>query len=153
MNRIIPEMLYPNLTPLNDSCGWAEVGHEQIILVEVHHHDRQTIDAWMDLSAGIRQEWPEDKPLLLLVDMTTTNFSFTPYVMKRVEDMMAIRDYLDSYIALVIQPSLTGRLVETTARTAHWGNAMTHASFTREDAFAWLMDKHAAFFQQKRRGA
>jgi hypothetical protein len=127
---------HPQLTPLNNKCNWAELGEERINFVELLAVNRDTLDKWIDLSADIRRNWDNTKPILACVDITQTNLTFSPYFVKRGSELMQINPEATSYIAWVVRRDWLGRVFESFLRSQK--NATFRIFFERKDAIDWL---------------
>lgn len=142
--------LYPDLTKLSEHCSYATIqltDDVPITLVEVRNNDRESIDAWMDFSADIRRSWPEDKPLLVLVDMTKADFAFSPYATRRGTEMMKIKHGLiHTYLGWAIKKSFIGQMMGAmlSARNGA-GKAYTKICYDREEAYTWLLEQFKTY--------
>lgn len=139
------DTLYPELTPISESCHWATLSDDPMItLIALRDAHRATIDAWVDFGIELREEWPEGQMLLILVDLADSDFSFTRYATKRAQDMMTVRPDIDERVAVIVPSTALGRLIEVSMQLA---NRMARVGInvfkTREEAVAWLQQEHA----------
>lgn len=135
--------LYPNTKNLSETIkvGNIPLDNENVLLVQVNAHDRKTINKWMTYSENIRREWADvKKPLFILIDMKNDDFSFGRYANQRAGKMMQIQPEIPTYIAWVLQESLTGNLLKATLNlynmTAQASRFMIVHS--REEGYEWL---------------
>lgn len=134
--------LYPQTEPISEHCRHGLIGEQEIILVELSADDRATIEAWIEFSEGIRQDWNSGKPLLILVDVSLNDFFISPYLLRRAEAMMQVNPDLMTYIAFVMRPSLGMRVLTVTTDIAMRTARTTRFKMmkSREEAYNWLCD-------------
>jgi hypothetical protein len=132
----------PQFTALNDKCNWAELGEERIGFVELLAVNRDTLDKWINLSAEIRRNWDNTKPILACVDITKTNLTFSPYFVQRGRELMQINPEAISYIAWVVRRDWLGRVFESFLRSQK--KATFRIFFERKEAIDWLRKNSTA---------
>lgn len=134
------------LTALTPHCHWATLASEpRITLITLENAHRKTIDAWVNFGIALRKDWDADEMMLILVDLSEGQFSFTRYATSRAQDMMGVRPEIDERVAVVAPSTALGRLIEMSMKLA---NRVSHQSInvfrTRDAAADWLRAEHAA---------
>jgi len=132
--------LYPPTEAISKDCHHATIGEEDIILVEMHSDKRETIAAWLDFSERIRATWNTAEPMLILVDLSFTDFYLSPYALSRSQSMLQINQHISSYIAFVIRPTFVTNILRVTIDAASRAARTTQFKIanTREEAYEWL---------------
>lgn len=105
------ELYGVELERISEHCHSAQLTEHNIILVKLSAVDRETIDAWIDLSKQHRQTWEAGKPVPVIVDTSSLELAFSPYFFSRGAELMDVRPELQTYIAWVIKRNLVGQLV------------------------------------------
>ena len=113
----------------------------QIALFTVRTVSRNQLEGWFRAAKSIMDEWPQDRPLVMIHDDNYPGSSFTP----------AIRDYsiqLDKYrpdivvhTAVVVPKTLMTQIVAVFMRTLRKSNRETRLFSTLEDAIDWAKTK------------
>lgn len=105
------------------------------------HMQRVAIDVWADLCIHTLQEWPVQQPLLCLCDLCRSQQSFTPYALRRTEDIVRSRPVdLHGRIGVAITNPLVRWQVQMVMRLrVHMPEAFTLLYFgSRAEALDWL---------------
>ncbi len=127
------------------SYRWLE--QPAIIQLKLLDANRDTVDAWIQLSMDVRRTWDEQQPMLILLDITDGKFFPSPYVQAELNKLMKFRPEIRSFSAVVLAKNFTSHLIETMLRLAQrQSNQQPNRVFTSmEEALAWLHSMAAEF--------
>lgn len=99
---------------------------------------RALVDDWCNMVKHVFDQWPMDKPILLLADLRLEN-SPSPYQTAKANELLNYRPDHRAYVAVVTTNNLSGQITRLTLRARNRRNGHVQQSFTREDALNWLM--------------
>jgi hypothetical protein len=131
-----PYLNFETVTP-SLQVGWICEG--QIIVFVPSDSARATIDAWLDSVISHQREWPSDKPLVALQDLSNPRIAVTPYARQRIKELGVIR-----HIAMLVnQTQLSMILAYVVNYMGNPKNFTTQVFFKQEAAVQWLLARAA----------
>ncbi len=114
---------------------------ERIVAFTISSMNRATLDKWAAAAAFELEHWNENLPFLNLQDFSACqNFSFTPYLRQKSEEITTGRPDKIGRTAVVIQKSLNSQIVRMFLLAKKDMYRQRQIFFKREDALRWLED-------------
>ena len=111
----------------------------KILAFTVSSIRRETIDAWVDSAVKELVNWKDGLPFLTLQDFSSvSNFSFTPYMRQRSDEMVKPRPDIIGRTAVVLQKGFSARLVQVFLLAKKDKFRQRRLFFSREAAMNWL---------------
>jgi hypothetical protein len=128
------ETLTPSLT--------KQTYHEgKIVAFTITDMHRATIDDWSKAATRALEDWPTALPFLSLQDFSTIdNFSFSPYIRQKSEEMVTPRPDIRGRTAIVLKKSFGARLVQVFLLAKKNKLRQRQLFFSREEALKWLAE-------------
>ena len=130
-------------------CTIEWLGEGQICAMTLRTTARASFEAWAKRSSEIRQQWPADHPIFLLLDVADPQYGLTPFARSRAMEISRVRPELKTYIAIITSKSFSGQIVQIFVRSvgALFPKLNMRIFFDRQEALAWLQ-KELATIQQ-----
>lgn len=120
---------------------WLDEG--RIVVYVVTSNARAVIEAWGDMVAATKTNWPPGKPYLALYDVYHPGLAFTPVVRQQASRIAAIRPEMAGRAAILTQRSVGGYALRLFWRTNLVPSARALESavfFDRKKAIEWLVE-------------
>lgn len=111
----------------------------KILVFTVADIRRETVDAWSSTALKTLEAWPSDEPFLTIQDFSgVDNFSFTPYIREKSEQMVTPRPEIQGRTAVVVKKSFGARLVQVFLLAKKNALRQRKLFFSRDEAMKWL---------------
>jgi hypothetical protein len=118
------------------SVQWLH--NREIIAMSTEDSQRDSVDCWCDHIMERIREWPSDKPVLVMVDLSSPRVVPTPYTRSRAKDIAHVRSDLKMYAAMVVKRSFMMQLVMPFTRRPMTSYSQIRMFFSRDEALTWL---------------
>lgn len=121
---------------LHPDCKLVWDADHSLISITMRGTRHEMIDIWAKRSIEIRQEWPSDKPLCLLLDLR--DGEATQYSQVRAKEIASVRPELTTYFAMVVKRSLSAQLISLIFRGLGLTGSKVRFFFTPQEARLWI---------------
>jgi len=118
---------------------WLFDRHILYVIGDTSH--RSDIDAWFQFMCTVMGNWPDDITYLAVQDLSSPNFSLTPYARTRATEIYKVRPTLRGRVAIVMPRSFIGHLLQMFIRTVRGNIFDTRFFLSQGDALVWLAQK------------
>lgn len=124
--------------------------HGSIVVYTFRNNRRATIDAWANRVINTSETWPDDRPYLILYDLSRTFLS--PYFRKRANDVNTIpRPEIFGAYAVVLPDSVVGQLIRLFVKRdlpppTYYAESEVFTAF--DEAVVWLRKVREEFTQR-----
>lgn len=121
---------------------WLDEGEIAVITTQ-GNMAREAVDVWATLAINTVNQWPDGKPIFILHDLTHPRQSFTPYGLKRAEDIYgAIPPTIKGCSAVAVRAGPINHLIAMFVRRRKNAGQFQERIFTsRDEAIKWLRDE------------
>ena len=134
----------------NQEFDWVEISpnyryvwiyDHRILFSQLTDVDRQSVDAFINHSIQMRQEWAYEEPMRVLVDQRTAGM-MTPYFRQSIPGLVETRPDLQTYTAFLLDEGMGSRMLEVNVRLMpKKPNIQTHVFENYDDAISWLLQE------------
>ena len=112
---------------------------DRIVAFTIASITRDTLDKWAAAAAYELENWADELPFLNLQDFTTCkNFSFSPYLRAKSEEITVPRPDKIGRTAVVIPRSISAQIVRVFLLAKKNRLRQRQVFFNREDGIKWL---------------
>jgi hypothetical protein len=103
---------------------------------------RAAVDRWFDYVTTFTAHWDNTLPQLILLHGTSQDFTMTPLVRKRREELTSLSKQrrISGRLALVIPESVNGHVIQALLRVAPQDQMKTRIFFDKSEALTWLSE-------------
>jgi hypothetical protein len=112
-----------------------------IVVYKVTDAHRESIDTWAEACAVDITNWPGDRPVLIIHDLSARGIALTPYARERSQPLMDMRPEAKGRIALVLPGNIAASLIQLFVRSPKKAPRARHAFSSREKALEWLLSE------------
>lgn len=91
-----------------------------------------------DRAEEIIHDWPADRPLLMILDLSGPRVGMTPFARERGRAMLVMRPGLSISIAMVVSRTLQAQIFQVMIRLWQRSGRQIAVVYSREEAVAWL---------------
>jgi hypothetical protein len=131
-----PAVVTEQITPLL-TREWLQDRH--IVVIAPKSADRATIDVWAKTVESTILNWPDDRPLRIVNDVSARGLALTPYAQTKVKPLFYLNPHLGGRNAIILANNVTGQFVRIYVRTLSRRTPREVAVFfTREQGLAWV---------------
>ncbi len=124
---------------LNEHLSREFLRDGRIVAFKIRSLDRETLDTWATAAAFELEHWDEKLPFLNLQDFSDCkNFSFTPYLRQKSEEITSVQPDKTGRTAVVIPKSLSAYVVCMFFIAKRDLYRQRQVFFSREEAVRWL---------------
>jgi hypothetical protein len=109
------------------------------VYVKIQDASRKTIDAWVDYSIQVREEWDEQNTLLLMLDWRESRTVVSPYSVNRSQEILKVRPDLKQRVAILLGRDVLSRILESTVALMRISG--TSVFTDEEKAMQWLFEE------------
>jgi hypothetical protein len=100
---------------------------------------RQIVDEWHSTVVNVTEtNLNETEPTKTIYDIRQTQFSLTPYLRAKADDLITRNAHRMQWIGLVVERNLATQLLRFFLMAFEKKNAKTRIFYNKEDALAWL---------------
>lgn len=118
-------------------CAW--IHDHQIHVSQLTDVDRESVDAFIHHSTGVRLQWTSDQPMRVLVDQRSAGM-MTPYFRQSIQRLLGSRPDLQTYTAFLLDESMASRMLQVSVRLMpKKPNIQTRLFGNYDDAISWLL--------------
>jgi hypothetical protein len=110
----------------------------RIVVYVLTSSSRETADVWVETFKADIARWPNDRPFLVLHDLTAKSVAATPYAVWRAREMVESRPDLAGRAALVLADTITAHMAELFLRRQRQKPRLRQVFYERDKAIEWL---------------
>lgn len=119
-------------------------GHIHIFMLP--NTSRASVESWFTYTLKFIESWDSAQPQLIMLLGTSRDFTMTPLVHARRDDITALSKQRGIFgrLALVIPETVNGHVIQTLVRFAPQSVMKMRIFFSYEDGLKWLREGGAA---------
>lgn len=134
-------MIETTPTQLAEGLYKEALHDERIVAYTITNLHRETIDLWANDARQVFEAWPTQWPFLNLQDFSANkNFTVTPYLKKRAEELTSTRPDFIGRTAVIVPKSFIAQAARLFLAALKNKKRQRQIFFTREDGLAWLQE-------------
>lgn len=118
------------------SIEWLAGG--QIALFYTPDSSQNVLQGLFDRAEEIIRNWPAERPLLMILDVSGPRVGMTPFARERGRAMLVMRPGLVMALAMVVSRTLQAQILQVMLRLWQRSGRQIALVYSRDEAVEWL---------------
>ena len=127
---------YENVPPY--TLEWL-YNRQIVVIASIGVISFDVVDIWYNMIKRVVDEWPAERPLIMLFDSTKNKASMTPYQRSKVRALYGYRTDKKTFLAITMPKSHVAQVLRMILSLLHRPNAQINFVQSREDGLEWLV--------------